>query len=81
VNGQSLALNAQHFRREFLQMGYRVEADSDGKTAQDSLRDMNSSGAQERLLFTAPNTDAVVVLGRDDKGRSTVVLIINRSKR
>jgi hypothetical protein len=81
VNGQSLAFNAQHFRREFLQMGYRVEAGSDGKTAPDSLRNTSSSGAQERLLFTAPNTDAVVVLGRDDKGRSTVVLIINRSKR
>jgi hypothetical protein len=81
VNGQSQAFNAQHFRREFLQMGYRVEADSASKAPQDALRGAGGTGMEERLLFSAPNTDAVVVLGRDDKGRSTVVLIINRSKR
>jgi len=82
VNGQSLAFNAQHFRREFGQLGYRFESDNAAKGASDPLRDVSSSsGAQERLLFSAPNIDAVVVLGRDDKGRSTLVLIINRSKR
>lgn len=80
VNSQSMAFNAQHFRRQFSQLGYQQEtltpASVRQKTPPDSL-----TAPQEKLSFTAPKTDAVVLLGKDDTGRSTVVLIINRNKR
>ncbi len=80
VNGQSLALNAQHFRRQFAQLGYQQDTLAVPAVGQPTRRD-SAPAPQEKLSFTAPNTEAVVVLGKDDTGRSTVVLIINRSKR
>lgn len=80
VNGHSLALNAHHFRRQFGQLGYQQDTLAVPAVAQRTRRDTEPA-PQEKLSFTAPNTEAVVVLGKDDTGRSTVVLIINRSKR
>jgi ABC-type polysaccharide/polyol phosphate transport system ATPase subunit len=80
VNGHSVALNAQHFRRQFGQLGYQQDTLAAPAAAQRTRRD-SEPAQQEKLSFTAPNTEAVVVLGKDDTGRSTVVLIINRSKR
>jgi hypothetical protein len=80
VNGHSVALNAQHFRRQFAQLGYQQDTLPAPGVGQPKQRD-SLSAPQEKLSFTAPNTEAVVVLGKDDAGRSTVVLIINRSKR
>jgi hypothetical protein len=80
ANGHSLALNAQHFRRQFGQLGYQQDTLTAPAVAQRTRRDIEPA-TQEKLAFTAPNTEAVVVLGKDDAGRSTVVLIINRSKR
>jgi hypothetical protein len=80
VNGHSQALNAQHFRRQFVQLGYQQENLAAPAVAQLTRRDTESP-PPEKLSFIAPNTEAVLVLGKDDTGRSTVVLIINRSKR
>lgn len=80
VNGHSVVLNAQHFRRQFGQLGYQQDTLAAPAAAQRTRRD-SEPAPQEKLSFTAPNTEAVVVLGKDDTGRSTVVLIINRSKR
>lgn len=80
VNGHSVALNAQHFRRQFGQLGYQQDTLTAPAGVQKTRRDTEPA-PQEKLSFTAPNTEAVVVLGKDDTGRSTVVLILNRSKR
>lgn len=80
INGHSLALNAQHFRRQFGQLGYQQDTLAAPPVEQRTRRDTEPA-PQEKLSFTAPSTEAVVVLGKDDTGRSTVVLIINRTKR
>lgn len=80
VNGQSVAFNAQHFLHEFRRMGWRHEAGA-GAGVERTLWAEKSVAAQEKLAFAGPGAEAVVVLGRDPAGRSTVVLIINRSKR
>jgi len=80
VNHQSLAHNVEHFRREFAQNGYREDAAGTPAAAQ-TAAGQPTARHTEKLTFSAPNTDAVVVLGRDNNGRSTVVLILNRSKR
>jgi hypothetical protein len=71
VNDHSVALNAQHFRRQFGQLGYRQDTLAAPAVAQQTQRD-SAPASQEKLSFTGPNTEAVVVLGRDDVGRSTV---------
>ncbi len=80
TNGHSAAYNAQHFRREFRHMGFHEDA---AAVAADAQRAPASSttGAPHRLSFSGPGTDAVLVLGRETNGQSTVVLILNRSKR
>lgn len=80
LNGQSLAFNAQHFRRQFGQMGYQQDTLAASAVAR-PVRRGSEPAPPETLLFTAPNTEAVVVLGKDSMGRSTMVLIINRAKR
>lgn len=79
ANGQSLAHNAQHFRREFRQMGFHeelTEADAHARQAHQS----RGTAAPEQLKFSSPGTDAVLILDRDRQGRTTVVLILNRRK-
>lgn len=80
VNHQSLEYNVAHFRREFAQEGYREELGGAAAEIQKAT-DQPTSNNTEKLSFSSLNTDAVVVLGRDAKRRSTVVLILNRSKR
>lgn len=79
VNARSMEYNARYFANEFRRLGYRQEADSKSVDAQRVGLGARAA-AQRTLSFSAPDTEAVVVLGRDAKGRSTVVLIINRSK-
>lgn len=80
VNNQGLAYNVQHFRSEFRQMGYREESGS----ATVDVRNASAkpaTGVQEKLSFSGLNTDALVVLGRNESGQSTMVLILHRNKR
>jgi hypothetical protein len=79
ANDQSLAYNAQHFRREFRQLGFREEP-VDGSVPSRQKSTSSPITVPARLAFSGPGTDAVLILDRDHQGRSTLVLILNRRK-
>jgi hypothetical protein len=80
VNRQSLEHNMAHFRREFAQNGFREEPSRASETIRETAV-QHAAQATEKLSFSAPNTDAVVVLGQHPTVGSTVVLILNRTVR
>jgi hypothetical protein len=79
ANDQSLAFNAEHFRREFRQLGFRDEPTDALAPSRQSAKSSPIT-APARLAFSGSGTDAVLILDRDHQGRSTLVLILNRRK-
>jgi hypothetical protein len=72
VNRQSLAYNVRHFQSEFHRLGYApnptfTDQSSSGSSVADAVQ-------PEKLLFTAGNKEAILVVGRNDKGQTTIVL-------
>lgn len=83
VNPHSLDFNVQHFRHVFQEKGFLEEPVSPVQVEVDRRRASwaaSTVGSAERLAFRDAGTEALVILGRDRAGRSTLVLVVNRRK-
>lgn len=72
LNQQSLAYNVQHFQGEFLRLGYvQIPSFTDHDL---KGRQVVQAANPEKMLFTAGNKEAILVLGSSSRGLTTIVL-------
>ena len=76
TNGHSRIVNTQYFNNEFRRLGYnRVDTSPPAINSKTLNGEKNS--AEDVLIFTSGSTEAVVVIGKNQQGESTVVMNIH----
>lgn len=73
VNRHSSTVNKHHFQREFGQMGFVMDPIFSAPSGQ-QIPPPPRTPAGEKFLFTGAKGEAILVLARDESGRSTAVM-------